>query len=506
MATLMDPVQAEIVAAFEAGALTHGVDPLRIDTHISHVFLTPDFAYKLKRAIKLNFIDQSTLEKRHALCLEELAVNQRAAPQIYLGVVPIRRDGEGFSLEGEGEIVDWAVLMRRFPGEALLDAIARRGELTADMAADAARALAALHATAPPVHEMGHTADYRHTIHELRRTEADAAGEAGLEAAQSSDDLLNALDAELAHIDPLLEARRRAGKVRRGHGDAHLHNITLWEGRPVLFDALEFDARMATTDVVYDLSFLAMDLLHRDLRAAANAAMNAWWDAFGEDEEALALAPFFMALRASVRMAVLTASGEFAEAQAYRSLARKLLDREAPVLVAIGGLSGVGKTSISRRLAADLPGPCGARRLHTDVLRKQGVDQLAILPEAAYAPEHRAAVYDLLRRHGAAALDAGVSVLADATFQEKAQREAIAQGAGGRPFCGLWLDADLETRLARMASRAKGASDADAAVARAQTPPHKLGVGWFKIDASGALEDTLAAARAAVEACQASSG
>ena len=496
MSILLDPVQTEILAAFESGALTGGVEPQRIDTHISHVFLTPDLVYKLKRAVRLNFVDQSTCEARKALCEAELKINQRTAPELYRRVLAIHRDATGvLNLGGEGEIVDWLVEMRRFDGEGLLDAIAMRGRLTQDLAIGAARALGRLHADTAPVLNMGHAADYRRTIRELRHTEENAAHEVGLELADASRELLDALDAELSHIDPLLEARRREGKVRRGHGDAHLRNITLLDGSPVLFDALEFDDRMATTDVVYDFAFLSMDLKHRNLNDAANAAMNAWWDATGEDEEALALLPFFMSLRAAVRMAVATAAQAYEDAQSYRTLAKDLLEHKAPTLIAVGGLSGVGKSTVARKLAVASHGPCGARILRSDVIRKSGEASSKQLPQQSYAPEQRAAVYQVMIERVKTGLRAGASVIADATFQSAAQRRDIGKCAGEHPFAGIWLKAELDVRLSRIKYRPKGVSDADDAVARSQTEPDIVETDWFIADASGTHDDTLQNAR-----------
>jgi predicted kinase len=265
-----------------------------------------------------------------------------------------------------------------------------------------------------------------------------------------------------------------------------LRNICLFEGEPTPFDALEFDQRLATTDVLYDIAFLLMDLRRVGLRAQANAALNRYWDMAGEDEGALQLLPFFAALRAAVRMAVAAEAGDLAEARIYRTLADELLARRAPVLVAVGGLSGSGKSSVAAALAPLLPGPAGARLLRSDVLRKSrlglATDQRA--GADAYTAERRAEVYDDLAARAAAAIGAGASVVADATFLTASAREAIAGASAGATAYAYWLDAPLDVRLARVAGRAFDVSDADAAVAAAQQTPGDLPSRWRELDAN----------------------
>jgi predicted kinase len=255
------------------------------------------------------------------------------------------------------------------------------------------------------------------------------------------------------------------------------------------FDAMEFDERMATVDVLYDFAFLLMDLRRVGLDEHANAAMNRYWSVAGEDEEALGLLPFFMSLRACVRMAVAVEAGEFVEAQVYRTLGLRLLERETPVLVAIGGLSGVGKSAAAQALAPLLPGGAGARVLRSDVLRKQqqGLSPEERAGEHAYAPERRAQLYRDLAARAQAAIEAGASVLADATFRECAARDLIAGAAGRARFIAYWLHAPDAVRLARASGRVGDASDADAAIAAAQREPGGLDPAWRRLDANRPL-------------------
>jgi aminoglycoside phosphotransferase family enzyme/predicted kinase len=491
--------QREAAEALQSGRATGAGAPLRrIDTHISHVFLAPELAYKLKRAVRLPFLDFSTLELRRGACEAELEVNRRLAPQLYLGVEPVTRGSDGaVTVAGPGEPIDWVVVMRRFEDGALLEEMARAGTLTPALVGRAAEAIAGFHATAPPAPEFGKPEHYLAIIDGLGRTEADGAAAHGLPL--PSRDLHAALEAEVRRVAPLIEQRRVAGKVRRGHGDLHLRNLCLFEGEPVAFDALEFDPALASADVLYDLAFLLMDLRRWGLGAHANLAMNRYWDAAGEDEAGLALLPVFMALRSAVRAAVAMEAGKADEAETYRALGQALLAPSGPRLVAIGGLSGTGKSAVAAVLAPELGGPCEARRLRTDVIRKAmaGVAPSRRLEDEAYAPQRRAEVYAVLASRAAEALAAGAAVIADATFQEEGARRAVVGAAGAAPLDALWLRAPLQVRLQRIGGRAGDPSDADAAVAAAQVEP-VLEPAWIVVDACGTLGDVAARARQAL--------
>lgn len=485
--------QEELVSAFASGSVAGPVE--RINTHLSHIFLAGDRAFKLKRAVRLPYVDFTTIEQRRAACQAELEVNRRFAEKLYLAALPVTHDDQGFAIAGRGDVVDWVVAMRRFDQQRQFDNLAGAGELSIAVAERTAQAIARVHARAAPIFTAGHAADYRHVIRELRETEADGAQRLGLEPA--SPILFERLDAELTRIDPLIEARRKHGKVRRGHGDLHLGNICLFEGEPMAFDALEFDERLAMTDVLYDLAFLLMDLRRVGLLAQANAVMNTYWDEVGEDEAALALLAFFMSLRAAVRLAVAVASARLAEAHGYRQLALDLIGRHSPLLIAIGGLSGVGKSGVAKALAPMLGGPAGARILRSDALRKRllGLSFTERAEESAYAPERQAEVYRELCARAHDALDGDASVVADATFRARLQREAVAHTARGAPFKGYWLRASLPIRLKRVAERFGDASDADIEVATNQKEPSDLGAAWQTLDASGPPGDIAKAIR-----------
>lgn len=291
----------------------------------------------------------------------------------------------------------------------------------------------------------------------------------------------------------LITRRRSAGKVRRTHGDLHLRNICLFEGEVIAFDAIEFDECLATTDVLYDLAFLVMDLRHVGLKVHANAAVNRYWDESNEDEEALALLPFFMALRAAVRMSVALEAGEAEAAEDYLRLGMGLLETHARPVVAIGGLSGSGKSTLARALAPHMPGPAGARILRTDVLRKRLLDVAATsyAGAQAYTSAAREETYRHLIQKGLEA-ESGASVILDATFQSAASRR-LALVAFGERLHRYWLCASRSTRLARVASRADDVSDADVAVAAKQHEPAILEPGLRQLDADKPLTENVAA-------------
>jgi hypothetical protein len=482
--------QAAIVTALESGDATGEGRPLgRIDTHMSHLFIGEGRVYKLKRSRRLPFVDMSSLEARRRACEAELAVNRALAPALYEAVLPIVRNQTGaISVGGVGTPIDWVVVMRRFPDGALFDELAEGGRLTPDLVREATAAISSFHASQPSRTDIGHAVDYRRIVDGLRRLEADGAASLGLEPA--SDLLFGALEPEIAKLAPTIEARRRAGWTRRGHGDLHLRNICIFDGRVTPFDALEFDPALATTDVLYDFAFLLMDLRARGLDGLANVAMNQYWDLARQPQDALALLPLFMALRATVRMAVAVEAADLVQADAYRKLALAVLRPSTPRLLAIGGLSGTGKSTLAAAVAPRLSGPCGARLLRTDVIRKAAVGAPPAAPAAsqAYQPEARAAIYTLLAEQAGEALRAGSSVVADGTFREPTARAQIEAASKGHPFLGLWLKAPASVRGGRVTARRNDASDATAAVALEQTEPEGLKAAWRVLDADRTVD------------------
>jgi len=486
--------------------------PQRIDTHAAAVFLSPERALKIKRAVKFPFLDYSTLPKRKAACEAEIAVNRPYAPSIYRGVVAITRQRDGsLAIGGDGEPVEWAVEMGRFDETQTLDHLAAAGKIDAALADALGRAVAQAHDRARPVTDLG----FADVLAEIAaQNEAELKGTTDLFPATSVAALAGATRKALAAVRPLLIERERAGLVRRCHGDLHLGNIVLIDGKSVLFDAIEFDDRIATGDVLYDLAFLLMDLIDRGLGHAATIVFNRYLADTRRDADldALAALPLFMSVRAAIRAKVTAARlAQHADddraaqsARDYFALAERLIAPPPPVLVAVGGLSGTGKSLLARALAAELPAAPGAVWLRSDVERKAlfGAAETDRLPETAYTREATARVYARLADKARRALKAGHAVLVDAVFAAAAERAAITQAAGNAPFHGLFLEADLAVRIARVGGRANDASDANAAVAKAQEN-YDLGVmDWQRVDASGTPDATLQSALAALKRSQ----
>lgn len=477
------PTQAEANALL---ARLSGAAP--VETHISAVYVGRDCAWKLKKAVALGFLDFRRTEDRERFCRRELALNAPQAPGLYRDVVAITRGDDGaLRIGGEGAAVDWVLRMDPVPAGDFLDAVAARGELTAPLLDAAADAVAAMHAAAERT-----TPDAPAAMARILEGNVPAALRAGLDAARVAA-WADAARGELARVAPVLEARAAAGFVRRGHGDLHLGNLCLRAGRPVLFDALEFDEDLARIDVGYDLAFLLMDLDTRVGRAAANRVLNRYVARTG-DAGLVAGLPLWLSLRAMIRAHVEATRGH--DATALLAAAQAHLRPVAPRLVAIGGLQGTGKSTLARALAPGLGRCPGALVLRTDESRKRrfGVLPEARLPPEAYAPAVSAAVHEDVFAMAAAAIAGGQAVVLDAVFLDPAVRARAAALWPAR-FDGLWLAAPLEVLRARIAARRDDASDADDAVLLRAARADPGVIDWHRVDVTTGGED---AARAAL--------
>lgn len=500
----------QAVIDFLGRPATHGGAPVkRIDTHAATVFLAGERALKIKRAVHFPFLDYSTLDRRKAACAAELEVNHPYAPAIYRRVVAITRADDGtLAIGGAGTPVEWAVEMRRFDETQTLDHLAEAQRIDGALADALGRAVARAHAAAATVAN----AEFTDALAEIiAQNDAELHAAPVLFPPQAVSALTAATRDAFERVRALLIARERADFVRRCHGDLHLGNIVLLDGAPVLFDAIEFDPKIATGDVLYDLAFLLMDLIERGLTPAANIVLNRYLNETQrvEDLDALAALPLFLSLRAAIRAKV--AAARWAQggdrtsveqsARDYFVLAGKLLAPPPPILLAVGGLSGTGKSLLARALAAEiLPAP-GAVVLRSDVERKVlfGAAEADRLPETAYARDVTTQVYALLIDKARRVTAAGHSAIVDAVFADAGERAAIVKAAAGAAFYGLFLTADLTTRLARVGGRKDDASDADAAVARRQEQSDLGAMQWTPVDASGSPEQTLRRAKAALD-------
>lgn len=501
----------DAVIGFLADPATHGLENdgvKRVETHGAVVFLADDRVFKMKRAVKYPYLDFSTLDKREAAIRAEIEANKPFAPDLYLDVTAVTRaPGGKLALGGAGEAVEWLLVMRRFDENATLDHLAERGEIGYTLARMLGEAVAAAHERSPRF-------DAARWIEALGRfvEEEDSAIRAAndLIPVEVATALGSALRTALEAIRPLLHARGEAGHVRRGHGDLHLRNVALIGGKPVLFDALEFDPVVAAGDVLYDLAFLLMDLLARKLERQANLVFNRYLIAAGREEhlDALRALPFFLSLRAAIRARVSLdkrklVEGEErkaadAEARDYVALAAKLIAPAEPRLIAVGGLSGTGKSTIAAALAPFVQPAPGAVHLRSDVERKRlaGIGELDHLPREIYAARSNEAVYARLNTLAFRALKAGHSVLVDAVHIKPAEREAVEAVAkeSGAAFDGVWLELSLDERVRRVGARHGDASDADVRVARVQEDYDPGEIHWRRINAGGTPDEVVACA------------
>jgi aminoglycoside phosphotransferase family enzyme/predicted kinase len=459
-------------------------------THLSHVFVAPPFAYKLKKPVKLSFVDFSTSELRRSSCEAEVALNRRLCAPLYLGVIPVTRAENGhFALESNGSVVEHLVWMRALPEDGMLQASLPAGRVKAHHLVALAGELARFHAAAPTsqeITESGEIERLRQRWNDVLENSRDLVGKLLTEA-----DLAVLLDFGarfLARHQALLGARRTAGRIREGHGDLHCANLCLIEpglppvaGAPSVppglyaFDCIEFSAALRWNDVASEVAFLAMDLELRGHCDLAEAFVGAYVEA-SNDSDLRMLLPFYATHRACVRGMVhgrtaLAAEIEQAQRADAEKQARDLFAwaisaawcAAGPALVICMGLSGSGKTT----LAAALANTTGFALLSSDELRKRraGLDPRQPTPrdrtQELYARDARRAVYLDLAAAAEAELGRGTPVIADATFTARADRDLLASVARkqGCPYVFLECVADTDMTRTRLEERAqKGAA------------------------------------------------
>jgi uncharacterized protein len=489
--------QSSVIAFLSAPAAHGGAPVERIDTHASIVFLAGDRALKLKRAVRYDYLDFSTVERRRLMCEAELRINRRTAPAIYRRVVPVtREDDTSLAIDGRGTPADWLVEMVRFDQRALLDRLAARGALDVAAMRPLAASIAQFHRAAEQRRDHGGVPGMRWVVdgNALGFAEQGAGILDPARCAALTADTHRTIDRHAA----LLDHRRDAGFVRQCHGDLHLRNIVLLDGRPTLFDAIEFNDEIACTDTLYDLAFLLMDLWRRQLPRHANAVWNGYLSDTG-DTGGIPLLPLFLSCRAAVRAKTsATAARLQTEAQPRRDLealsrdylgmAVQLLHPPPPCLIAVGGLSGSGKSALAMGLAPSIGAVPGALVVRSDEIRKElcGVDPLVRLGADAYTADVSRRVYATVNERAGAIVRSGHASIADAVFSREADRNAIERtaAAAGVPFVGLWLDAPRAVLVRRVEGRHLDASDADAGVVDRQLREETGPIRWHRIAAS----------------------
>lgn len=508
-----DEQQLEVIR-FLSRPDSYGRDVRQVDqveTHISHLFLVGDFVYKLKRALAFPYLNFSTLKRRRQFCKIEVRINRRTAPKMYLGVVPVTRKANGdLVLGGDGPAVEWLVKMARFDEQTLFSRLASRGALDDALLEQLAETIAGFHKSSSPVRK-NREPERALRILELNQTSFLSDGGRFVSADQARQLTKKAVQF-LEGVSGLLVRREAAGRVRHCHGDLHLRNICLFEGRPTLFDAIEFNVEFSRIDVFYDLAFLLMDLEYWGLRDKANIVLNRYLDLTG-DVEGLGLLPLFLSMRAAVRSHVHLAQFQNADikdesigrvAGTYFQMSEDYLAPPTPRLLAVGGLSGSGKSSLARGLAGAIGAAPGARVVRTDAIRKRlcGVGLYDRLPPESYTKEMSRKTYAAVFTEVRVALDSGHSVIADAVFSDVEERRQIEQIAKelNVPFLGFWLDVPEATLIDRVNRRTGDISDATQDVVRTQLTYETGPMEWVQIDASGTFSESLAHAKVGLQA------
>jgi aminoglycoside phosphotransferase family enzyme/predicted kinase len=459
-----------------------------LQTHISWILLVGERAYKIKKPVNLGFVDFSTPELRARFCAEELRLNRRLAPDLYLGVVPVHGPATAASFHGDGPVIERALMMRRFPQTALLPAALSRSEVPPGAFIALARRLATFHAraavagTADPWGEP--EAVWRPALANLEVLEASQPRAIGVDAAQLAE-LRRWTESEAARLEPIVRQRKASGRVREGHGDLHLGNMAFLEGRIEVFDCLEFSPELRWIDVISDLAFLVMDLEQRRLEEPAHLLLAQWLEASG-DYPGLALWRWYLVYRALVRAKVTAlrlAQADLAAADgqdlrddlgAYLHWASACIRPRTGALVITHGVSGSGKSFWASRLARGH----AWLQLRSDGERKRrfglwGEPQDPPRPPDAaslYSPEVSRWLYrERLLDCSEAALAAGFNVVVDATFLRRGDRElyrALAARLKAR-FAVLRCACDraiAERRIEKRRLRGGDPSDADAAI------------------------------------------
>jgi aminoglycoside phosphotransferase family enzyme/predicted kinase len=458
-----------------------------VETHAAHVFLCGDRAFKIKKSIRLPYLDFSTPELRRAVLERELAINRTFAPELYVAVI-----------EEDGEPV---LVMNRFDAEAMLSWRVEHGGIDDRLAAALAKTVADAHRVAPMAVRSG--AQIMAELHAQLSTAFAASGD--LFGRAETKEFRALYGKTLRRLRPLLERRSRNGLVRRCHGDMHCANVVVIAGRPVLFDAIEFSERIATIDVLYDLAFLVMDLLRNGQSRAANIVLNRYLALRREQEDlsGLKALPLFLATRAGVRALVtadlihelpVSATARHRDsARDYFHASIAYLRPQERELICIGGLSGTGKSTLAAALAPEMGPPPGALHLRSDIERKAlaGVEETTRLTPEQYSRSASKLVYAVMLARAGRALSAGRAVILDAVFARESERRAaerLARSRGAR-FRGIWLESDPATLKSRVLSRTGDASDATAEVVEAQLGWDIGKLEWIRVDATASAAE-----------------
>jgi aminoglycoside phosphotransferase family enzyme/predicted kinase len=490
----------------------------QVTTHISWVFLTDREVWKLKRPVDYGFVNYTTLERRRRCCEDEVRLNRRLAPDVYLGVVPVRLGPQGHGFGADGEIVDYAVRMRRLADEHSADALLRRDALTPDHLARLAARLARFFVDAAPAPDAGAIEAIRDNVIE---NFVQVAPFVGRFVSRETFDAVRAWQLGILERESRrFRARVEQGRIRDGHGDLRLEHVYFEDAEPIVIDCVEFNERLRHGDAAADVAFLAMELTARS-RADLAERFLAVFALASDDHDLYGVVDFYAGYRAWVRGKVAAflaadsstppekAARKAEEAQSLFTLARSYAEARpgAPPAIAVGGVIGSGKSTLAEALGRAL----GVPVVSSDRVRKAlaGVRATERAPEGAYSAAFSARTFDEVFRRAGVVLDSGRGVVLDATFRERALRLRARDLAHrhGRRFLFVETVCDEVTLRERLRRRAAGPSISDAGEAllervRAEFEPvTELGAGeHVRVDTTGPPEATVQAALEALTA------
>ena len=483
----LEEQRAFISALSHADAYPHRVDEIQlIETHISWVFLTGDYAYKIKKPVDFGFLDFSTLAKRQKFCEEELRLNGRLAPTLYLDVVPIYGPGSKATIAGDGEVIEYAVKMRQFDLQNTFDNLLAHDALTASHIEETAQVLARFHSTIAVADKASHFGSPE-AIQQPAMENFDQM-DAALHAALQSIKIQHGLDETVAQLrqwtadhhqtlTPVFRQRKGAGCIRECHGDLHLRNIVIWEGRVTPFDGIEFNDNLRWIDVISELAFLLMDLDDHQQPSLSRQLLNRYLSLTG-DYDGLPVLRYYQVYRAMVRAKVAglrlgqietqdEVSQQLQEISNYLQLAKRYTQAQQPALIITHGLSGSGKTYLSNQVTVATE----IIHLRSDVERKRlfGLSEHAKTQSAPnagiYTSDSTSKTYERLLSLSRDILAANYSVLVDATFLKRQQRDLFRSLANelNVPFTIMHCEANDKTLRQRVRLRLEEEKDASEA-------------------------------------------